>query len=65
MPSAEHLDLSGNSDFRAAWPESLAAVLGQCRELVHLNLSGNDIKEVGKERLRASWRGQASGLVGL
>jgi hypothetical protein len=40
----------------------LAGVLGQCRELVHLNLSGNNICAVGKERLRASWRGQALGL---
>jgi hypothetical protein len=30
---------------------------------VHLNLHGNDIGTVGEERLRASWRGQASGLV--
>jgi hypothetical protein len=31
--------------------------------LAHLNLQYNDIKAVGEVRLRASWRGQASGLV--
>jgi hypothetical protein len=38
-------------------------VLGHCRELVHLDLSGNQIANAGKRRLRASWLGQASGLV--
>jgi Ran GTPase-activating protein (RanGAP) involved in mRNA processing and transport len=31
--------------------ESLAEALGQCRELVHLNLSGNKIGAGGAERL--------------
>jgi hypothetical protein len=34
----------------------------QCPALAHLDLTGNDIGAVGKGRLRASWRGQASGL---
>jgi hypothetical protein len=38
-------------------------VLAQCVALAHLNLGGNDIGAVGQGRLRASWRGQASGLV--
>ena len=43
--------------------ESLAGVLGQCTALAHLNLQRNGIEAVGKGRLRASWCGQASGLV--
>jgi Ran GTPase-activating protein (RanGAP) involved in mRNA processing and transport len=43
--------------------EFLAAVLGQCTALAHLDLCDNDIGTVGRGRLRASWRGQASGLV--
>jgi hypothetical protein len=31
--------------------------------LGHLDLSGNEIAAVGVGRLRASWRGQASGLL--
>jgi hypothetical protein len=45
---------------------SLAGVLPQCAALAHLNLGGNGIDNVlynGEERLRASWLGQASGLV--
>jgi hypothetical protein len=42
--------------------EFLAGVLGQCTALADLNLSGNGIDAVGKGRLRASWRGQPSGL---
>jgi hypothetical protein len=38
-------------------------VLGQCTALAHLNLSGNLIAAVGEGGLRASWCGQASGLV--
>jgi hypothetical protein len=38
-------------------------VLGQCPALAYLNLQSNGIEAVGKGRLRASWRGQASGLV--
>ena len=61
-PALAHLDLSDNHNFGAAGAERLAGVLGQCRELVHLNLRVNDIGDVGGGRLRASWRGQASGL---
>ena len=43
--------------------ESLAEVLVQCPALAHLHLSRNDIGTVAEGRLRASWRGQASGLV--
>jgi Ran GTPase-activating protein (RanGAP) involved in mRNA processing and transport len=56
------LDYNGIGD---AGAESLAGVLPQCTTLAHLNLSYNGIKDVGKDRLRVSWRGQASGLVGL
>jgi hypothetical protein len=38
-------------------------VLAQCPALAHLDLQCNGIEAVGKGRLRASWRGQASGLV--
>jgi hypothetical protein len=37
-------------------------VLAQCRALAHLDLRANDIGAVGRGRLQASWRGQASGL---
>jgi hypothetical protein len=37
-------------------------VLAQCTALAHLDLRTNDIGTVGQGRLRASWRGQASGL---
>jgi hypothetical protein len=50
-PALAHLDLSGNSGFRAAGAARLARVLGQCRELVHLNLSGNKIGAGGVESL--------------
>lgn len=56
-----HLDLSGNG-IKAAGAESFAGVLGQCAALAHLELSSNGIQAVGEGRLRASWRGQASGL---
>jgi hypothetical protein len=65
-PALAHLDLSHNYNFGAAGAERLAEVLGQCRELLHLNLGHNNINgigTVGEGRLRASWRGQASGLV--
>ncbi len=45
-----------------AGTESLAGVLAQYPELNHLDLSINGIEDVGKGRLRVSWRGQASGL---
>jgi hypothetical protein len=38
-------------------------VLAQSQALAHLNLRDNDIGPAGEGRLRASWRGQASGLV--
>jgi hypothetical protein len=57
-----HLDLS-NNEIRDAGAERPAGVLGQCPALAHLNLHYNDIGTVGEGRLRASWRGQASGLV--
>jgi Ran GTPase-activating protein (RanGAP) involved in mRNA processing and transport len=56
-----HLDLSGNH-IGPAGAESLAGVLGQCPALAHLDLGDNDIGTFGQGRLRASWRGQASGL---
>jgi hypothetical protein len=30
-------------------------VLGQCAAPAHLHVRGNDIKDVGKGRIRASW----------
>ena len=44
-------------------PLSIAEVLGQCPALVHLDLEFNEIEAEGAERLRASWLGEASGLV--
>ena len=38
-------------------------MLGQCPALVHLDLEFNEIEAEGAERLRASWLGEASGLV--
>ncbi len=38
-------------------------MLGQCTALAHLNLEYNYIGDVGEGRLRASLRGQTSGLV--
>jgi Ran GTPase-activating protein (RanGAP) involved in mRNA processing and transport len=60
-PSLTHLHLMGN-DIGPAGAKSLAGVLAQCAALSHLDVSYNDIGTVGKGRLRASWRGQASGL---
>jgi Ran GTPase-activating protein (RanGAP) involved in mRNA processing and transport len=57
-----HLNLSGNL-IGAAGADSLAGVLAQCRALAHLYLRSNQIGAVGAGRLRALWRGQASGLV--
>jgi Ran GTPase-activating protein (RanGAP) involved in mRNA processing and transport len=57
-----HLDLSRN-DSGDAGAEILAGVLGQCTALALLYLGYNQIGTVGEGRLRASWRGQASGLV--
>jgi hypothetical protein len=61
-PALTNLDLSWNLLFGAGaeilvgvlaqcWTEGLAEVLGQCRELVHLNLSGNQIDAGGTEKL--------------
>jgi len=57
-----HLDLCANA-IGPAGAESLAEVLGQCSSLAHLNLWDNGIGTDGQGRLRASWLGQASGLV--
>jgi Ran GTPase-activating protein (RanGAP) involved in mRNA processing and transport len=59
-----HLDLSGNSDFGAGGAERLAGVLGQCLELVHLNLRDNKIGAGWAERL-AGVLGQCAALVHL
>jgi Ran GTPase-activating protein (RanGAP) involved in mRNA processing and transport len=56
------LDLSYN-DIGDSGAESLAGVLGQCASLAHLDLWYNKYSAVLEGRLRASWRGQASGLI--
>jgi len=50
-PTLVHLDLHSNSYFGEAGTEMFGGVLGQCRELVHLNLSTNFIGYSGAERL--------------
>ena len=57
-----HLDLSENQ-IGTDGASCFAGVLAQCPALAHLELWYNDIGTVGRERLRASWRGQAAGLV--
>jgi len=57
-----HLDLYGNLSGKAG-ADSLAGVMGQCTVLAHLDLGSNAIEGVGEWMLRASWCGQASGLV--
>jgi hypothetical protein len=57
-----HLGLWSNA-IGEAGAESLAGVLAQCPALAHLDLRYNGIEGVGEGMLRASWRGQASGLV--
>ena len=57
-----HLNLKYNQ-IGSAGAESVVGVLGQCAALTHLDLQYNGIEAVGEGRLRASWRGQASGLV--
>jgi hypothetical protein len=57
-----HLNLRYNQ-FGDAGAESFAGVLGQCAALARLDLGYNQIGAVGGVRLRASWRGQATGLV--
>jgi Ran GTPase-activating protein (RanGAP) involved in mRNA processing and transport len=61
-PALALLNLGYNALGRAG-AESFAGVLAQCTALAHLDLYNNDIEAVGKERLRASWRGEASGLL--
>jgi hypothetical protein len=51
-----------NNQIGEAGADSLG-VLGQCAALTYLDLQDNEIEAVGEGRLRASWRGQASGLV--
>jgi hypothetical protein len=55
-----HLDLRGNSNFVAAGSESLAGVLGKCRELVYL---GNGCREREASSLVA-WSSLWSSSVG-
>ncbi len=55
-----HLNLSFNI-IGDSGAERFAGVLAQCPALVHLDLENNDIGTIRAERLRASWRGQASG----
>jgi Ran GTPase-activating protein (RanGAP) involved in mRNA processing and transport len=50
-PALTLLDLCGNSNFGAVGAERIAGVLGQCRELVNLNLSKNLIGPAGTEVL--------------
>jgi len=57
--SLAHLNLRYNKIYLSG---NLEGVLTQCTALTHLNLSGNGIGH-GAVGLRASWRGQASGLV--
>jgi hypothetical protein len=54
---------SWGTTFGAAGAERLAGVLGQCTALARLDLRANDIGTVGEGRLRASCRGQGSGLL--
>jgi hypothetical protein len=60
-PAPAQLDLCEN-ELGIAGAESLAAVLGQCPALAHLNLTKCHRRCRG-ERLRSSWRGQACGLL--
>ncbi len=58
-----HVHLRNNWIGKAG-AKSLAGVLAQCTALAHLDLrEHNDIGNVGGGRLRASWCGQASGLL--
>jgi hypothetical protein len=53
----------GENQIGEAGAASFAGVLAQCAALTHLNLCSNGIEAVGEGRIRASWRGQASGLL--
>jgi len=57
-----HLNL-GENRIGDNGAEVLAGVLAQCAALAHLNLCYNQIGPAGQGRLRASWRGQAPGLI--
>jgi hypothetical protein len=61
-PALAHLNVSWNR-IGDAGAENLAKMLTQCAALAHLDLRFNQISTVGQGRLRAAWRGQASGLV--
>ena len=67
-PALARLDLRGDSHdnfpscLGAEGAQSLGRVLRLCPALTYLNLSYNRIGTVGRERLRASWRGPGSGL---
>ena len=50
-PALANLDLSRNSNVGSTGTERLVGVLGQYRELVHLNLRGTDIRAGGTESL--------------
>ena len=43
--------------------DGLTGILGQCSALTHLDLSQNNIGPSYETRLRASWCGEASGLL--
>jgi hypothetical protein len=61
-PALTYLNLRDN-EIGNAGAESLAGVLAQCTALTHLDLWYNNIGTTMGGRLRASWHGQASGLV--
>jgi hypothetical protein len=50
-PALAHLDLQVNLNFGTDGAVRLAGVLGQCRELVHINLSGNQVEPAGAKSL--------------
>ncbi len=57
-----HLNVGCNHIVDAG-TESFAGVLAQCTALTHLDIRWNDVGSVVGGRLRASWRGQVSGLL--
>jgi Ran GTPase-activating protein (RanGAP) involved in mRNA processing and transport len=61
-PALAHLDL-GYNQIGDDGAESIAGVLAQCTALAHLDLGHNYMGLGLYGRLRASWRGRASGLV--
>ena len=68
-PALAHLNLRSNRIGKGRTgptddgANSLAGVLGQCTALAHLDLSDNELGVVGRGKVRASWGGQASGLL--